>query len=182
MERLHVLPPSTVTRVTEYVPEIVAFVEVSVSAPAVPGVPDRRAQGVIKNGYAYESEGSVYFDMTAFDGKGEHIYARLSPSSKGDRELLSEGEGALAATGGARRPSDFALWKASKPGEPAWPSPWGAGRPGWHIECSVMASAVLGAEMDVHSGGVDLAFPHHDNELAQSEVRRSLACASVRRR
>lgn len=66
--------------------------------------------------------------------------------------------------------SDFALWKSSKPGEPAWPSPWGPGRPGWHIECSVMASAVLGPEMDVHSGGVDLAFPHHDNEIAQSEV------------
>jgi cysteinyl-tRNA synthetase len=66
--------------------------------------------------------------------------------------------------------SDFALWKRSSPGEPSWPSPWGQGRPGWHIECSVMASDVLGENMDIHSGGIDLAFPHHDNEMAQSEV------------
>ena len=66
--------------------------------------------------------------------------------------------------------ADFALWKASKSGEPSWPSPWGPGRPGWHIECSVMATAVLGDKLDIHSGGVDLAFPHHDNEIAQSEV------------
>ena len=71
---------------------------------------------------------------------------------------------------GKRNPSDFALWKSSKPGEPVWDSPWGKGRPGWHIECSVMASAVLGDNMDIHSGGIDLAFPHHDNELAQSEA------------
>jgi cysteinyl-tRNA synthetase len=77
----------------------------------------------------------------------------------------------LTGSQGKKQPSDFALWKAkSKPGEPAWPSPWGEGRPGWHIECSVMASEVLGRGMDVHSGGVDLMFPHHDNELAQSEV------------
>lgn len=90
--------------------------------------------------------------------------------------MIDEGEGALSAApssaiGTARQKSDFALWKGSKVGEPEWPSPWGAGRPGWHIECSVMASAILGQEMDIHSGGVDLAFPHHDNELAQSEVR-----------
>lgn len=79
--------------------------------------------------------------------------------------------GALTGSQGKRRPADFALWKAkSKPGEPAWPSPWGEGRPGWHIECSVMASAILGSGMDIHSGGVDLMFPHHDNELAQAEV------------
>ena len=70
-----------------------------------------------------------------------------------------------------RSPNDFALWKASKPGEPAWPSQWGAGRPGWHIECSVMASCLVGDSMDIHTGGVDLKFPHHDNELAQAEVR-----------
>ena len=74
---------------------------------------------------------------------------------------------------GQRSKSDFALWKRSKPGEPSWPSPWGAGRPGWHIECSVMASAVFGENMDIHSGGIDLAFPHHDNEMAQSEVSTS---------
>jgi len=83
---------------------------------------------------------------------------------------MLDSSGSLTSTTGKRSASDFALWKSSKPGEPAWPSTWGPGRPGWHIECSVMASAVLGNGMDVHSGGVDLAFPHHDNEIAQSEV------------
>lgn len=78
--------------------------------------------------------------------------------------------GALTGSQGKRQAADFALWKAKRPGEPAWPSPWGEGRPGWHIECSVMASAILGKGMDIHSGGVDLMFPHHDNELAQAEV------------
>ncbi|KAF7332125.1 DALR-2 domain-containing protein [Mycena kentingensis (nom. inval.)] len=153
MKRLRVRDPDTVTRVTEYVPEIVSFVE-----------------GIVKNGYGYESEGSVYFDTDAFDNSPNHDYAKLEPWNKGNRELLQDGEGALSNRTGSRRPSDFALWKASKPGEPSWPSPWGAGRPGWHIECSVMASAVLGDNMDIHSGGVDLAFPHHDNEMAQSEA------------
>lgn len=70
-----------------------------------------------------------------------------------------------------KSPTDFALWKASKGGEPWWNSPWGKGRPGWHIECSVMASVILGSELDIHTGGVDLKFPHHDNELAQAEVK-----------
>lgn len=76
-----------------------------------------------------------------------------------------------------KSPTDFALWKASKTGEPWWSSPWGKGRPGWHIECSVMASAILGSEMDIHTGGIDLKFPHHDNELAQAEVK--ICCYSV---
>ncbi|KAJ7267656.1 tRNA synthetases class I (C) catalytic domain-containing protein [Mycena haematopus] len=152
MARLKVRQPDTVTRVTEYVPEIVAFVE-----------------GIVKNGFAYESEGSIYFDTEAFDNSPEHDYAKLEPWSKGNRELLEDGEGALSQKTG-RRAADFALWKASRPGEPSWPSPWGPGRPGWHIECSVMASAVLGDNMDIHSGGIDLAFPHHDNEMAQSEA------------
>lgn len=153
MERLRVRRPDTVTRVTEYVPEIVEFV-----------------QGIIKNGYGYEFEGSVYFDTGAFDASDRHDYAKLEPWSKGNRELLAEGEGVLSSTSGRRSASDFALWKASKPGEPSWPSPWGPGRPGWHIECSVMASAIFGDRMDIHSGGIDLAFPHHDNEMAQSEA------------
>ncbi|KAM6502102.1 tRNA synthetases class I (C) catalytic domain containing protein [Amanita muscaria] len=153
MDRLRVRRPDVVTRVTEYVPEIVAFVE-----------------GIIKNGYAYDAEGSVYFDTLAFDGAEGHHYAKLEPWSKGNRELLDEGEGALGTRIGRRAASDFALWKASKPGEPSWPSPWGSGRPGWHIECSVMASDILGSYLDIHSGGIDLAFPHHDNEMAQSEA------------
>lgn len=158
MDRLRVLPPDTITRVSEYVPEIVSFVE-----------------KIIDNGFAYEADGSVWFDVAKFEGaKADgftHEYAKLQPNSKGNRKLIDEGEGALTANKGKRQASDFALWKArSKPGEPAWPSPWGEGRPGWHIECSVMASAILGQNMDIHSGGVDLMFPHHDNELAQSEA------------
>ena len=96
---------------------------------------------------------------------------QLVPEAYGDQAALEEGEGSLSVAGQEKRsPNDFALWKASKPGEPAWESPWGNGRPGWHIECSAMASAVLGDSMDIHTGGVDLKFPHHDNELAQSEA------------
>ncbi|KAI0305388.1 tRNA synthetases class I (C) catalytic domain-containing protein [Multifurca ochricompacta] len=153
MARLRVKEPDTLTRVTEYVPEIVAFVE-----------------RIVQNGYAYEVEGSVYFDTNKFDSSETHTYAKLQPWSKGNNDLLEEGEGALSNTTGRRSAADFALWKASKPGEPSWSSPWGQGRPGWHIECSVMASAILGDGMDIHSGGIDLAFPHHDNEVAQAEA------------
>ncbi|KAG0241669.1 tRNA synthetases class I (C) catalytic domain-containing protein [Mortierella sp. GBAus27b] len=154
MDRLGVRRPDVLTRVSEYVPEIVTFVE-----------------KIISNGYAYEAEGSVYFDTAAFDGKNGHHYAKLAPWSKGDATLMEESEGSLGIRlSGKKSGMDFALWKASKSGEPAWDSPWGPGRPGWHIECSVMASEVLGSSMDIHSGGIDLAFPHHDNELAQSEA------------
>ncbi|KAF8070794.1 tRNA synthetases class I (C) catalytic domain-containing protein [Lyophyllum atratum] len=153
MARLRVRDPDTLTRVTEYVPEIVEFVE-----------------RIIHNGFGYEAEGSVYFDTKAFDNAEGHDYAKIEPWSKGNRQLLEDGEGALSKKTGSRSASDFALWKASRPGEPSWPSPWGPGRPGWHIECSVMASAILGHNMDIHSGGIDLAFPHHDNEMAQSEA------------
>ncbi|KAL1922183.1 uncharacterized protein VTP21DRAFT_9722 [Calcarisporiella thermophila] len=154
MEALNVQPVDVLTRVSEYVPEIVTYIE-----------------KIIANGYAYEAEGSIYFDTTAFDAKPEHHYAKLEPWSRGNMSLIEEGEGSLGSKlQGKKNASDFALWKKSKPGEPAWPSPWGAGRPGWHIECSVMASEVLGSNLDIHSGGSDLAFPHHDNELAQSEA------------
>ncbi|KAI0001262.1 hypothetical protein BJV74DRAFT_876788 [Russula compacta] len=125
MTRLRVKEPDTLTRVTEYVPEIVAFVE-----------------GIVRNGYAYEVAGSVYFDTNKFDTTENHTYAKLEPWSKGNKELLEEGEGALSNTTGRRSTADFALWKASKPGEP----------------------------FDIHSGGIDLAFPHHDNEIAQAEA------------
>lgn len=153
LESLNVLPPDVITRVTEYVPQIANFV-----------------QSIVQKGFAYEADGSVYFDIAAFEKAG-NTYARLRPDSKNDKALQEEGEGALSTNlGGKRSPGDFALWKKSKPGEPFWPSPWGDGRPGWHIECSVMASDILGSQMDIHSGGIDLAFPHHDNELAQSEA------------
>ncbi|ODQ80325.1 hypothetical protein BABINDRAFT_171265 [Babjeviella inositovora NRRL Y-12698] len=154
MARLDVLEPDTITRVTEYVPEIATFVE-----------------KIIANGFAYATaDGSVYFDTVAFDRSDNHDYAKLVPSNKNNLKLIEEGEGSLSVASGKRSPSDFALWKGSKPGEPAWASPWGQGRPGWHIECSVMASDILGQQIDIHSGGIDLAFPHHDNELAQSEA------------
>lgn len=152
MRSLNVLDPDVLTRVTEYVPQIVAFTE-----------------KVVKNGFAYEvqespGKSSVYFDIAAFEKAG-YPYARLEPWNRNNKELQADGEGALTAKTTEKKSSgDFALWKASKPGEPSWPSPWGGGRPGWHIECSAMASDVLGNQLDIHSGGIDLCFPHHDNE------------------
>uniref|UniRef100_A0A673K1U6 Cysteine--tRNA ligase, cytoplasmic n=1 Tax=Sinocyclocheilus rhinocerous TaxID=307959 RepID=A0A673K1U6_9TELE len=157
MEALNVLPPDVLTRVSEYVPEIVAFVK-----------------GIVDNGYGYESNGSVYFDTAKFDSCPAHSYAKLVPEAVGDQKALQEGEGDLSISADRlsekRSQNDFALWKASKPGEPSWDSPWGKGRPGWHIECSAMAGSILGESMDIHGGGFDLCFPHHDNELAQSEA------------
>eukprot|EP00941_MAST-03F_sp_MAST-3F-sp1_P006481 g6481.t1 len=155
MERLGVREPDVLTRVTEYVPEIVAFVE-----------------AVVKKGLAYESNGSVYLDIQAFEEQG-HSYRKLKPfAGTTSAEDMAESEGALQGNPTEKKhPNDFVLWKKSKRGEPEWPSPWGHGRPGWHIECSVIASDILGQNMDIHAGGVDLKFPHHDNELAQSEAR-----------
>ena len=151
---LNCLDPDEVTRVTDYGPQIVDFVE-----------------KIQKNGFAYTtSDGSVYFDIESFE-KANNNYARLEPWNRNDQDLQADGEGALTKKSTEKRSdADFALWKSSKPGEPSWPSPWGPGRPGWHIECSAMASDRLGAQIDIHSGGIDLAFPHHDNELAQSEA------------
>lgn len=153
MAALNVRPPDVLTRVSEYVPQIVAYIE-----------------RICANGLAYEADGSVYFDVAGFDGCAHHHYAKLVPEAYGDTKQLDEGEGDLSRPTAKRSPNDFALWKASKPGEPWWPSPWGQGRPGWHIECSAMASDVCGDTLDIHTGGVDLKFPHHDNELAQSEA------------
>lgn len=176
MRALGVRPPDLVTRVSEYVPDVIAYIA-----------------AIVKRGMAYAAGGSVYFDVAAFRAGGHH-YAKLEPGSAGNAARLAEGEGGLdglpaatadAAEGAAaaaaaaatasrgaekKSPSDWALWKASRPGEPHWDSPWGPGRPGWHIECSAMASAELGGQVDIHSGGVDLKFPHHDNELAQAEA------------
>lgn len=153
---LNCLDPDEITRVTEYGPQIVDFVK-----------------KIQDNKFSYStSDGSVYFDIEAFEAANNN-YARLEPWNRNDEDLLADGEGALSgklSKSEKRSKADFALWKSSKPGEPSWPSPWGEGRPGWHIECSAMASDKLGSEIDIHSGGIDLAFPHHDNELAQSEA------------
>ncbi|KAI9843417.1 MAG: hypothetical protein M1837_006443 [Sclerophora amabilis] len=155
LRMLNCLPPDETTRVTEYMPQIVEFVA-----------------KIIQNGYGYSTDdGSVYFDITAFEAAGNQ-YARLEPWNRNDKDLQADGEGSLSKKKSSEKRSDadFALWKASKKGEPSWDSPWGKGRPGWHIECSAMASDRLGSRIDIHSGGIDLAFPHHDNELAQSEA------------
>jgi cysteinyl-tRNA synthetase len=129
-------------RATECMPEIIHFIEC-----------------LIDGGFAYQSDGDVYFDV----GK-DADYGKLS-----NRSIESmQGEGGETAAR-KRHAGDFALWKSAKPGEPSWDSPWGAGRPGWHIECSAMSKKILGETFDIHGGGLDLVFPHHENEIAQSE-------------
>eukprot|EP00300_Choanocystis_sp_HF-7_P023975 c25368_g1_i1.p1 GENE.c25368_g1_i1~~c25368_g1_i1.p1 ORF type:complete len:912 (-),score=266.71 c25368_g1_i1:40-2775(-) len=153
MATLGVREPTVLTRVTEYVDKIIDFIQV-----------------IVNKGLAYETSGNVYLDTEGFKRHGHH-YKKLKPS-QGDTsdEGMAESEGALGAAGTKKHKNDFALWKSSKRGEPEWNSPWGKGRPGWHIECSVVAGDILGENIDVHAGGVDLKFPHHDNELAQSEA------------
>ena len=121
----------------------------------------RFTQDLIDKGFAYESNGDVYFAVEKFNG-----YGKLS------NRTLAEMTGQGGGTAERKASSfDFALWKSAKPGEPSWDSPWGKGRPGWHIECSVMSCALLGETFDIHGGGLDLQFPHHENEIAQSEAR-----------
>ncbi|XP_004084647.1 probable cysteine--tRNA ligase, mitochondrial [Oryzias latipes] len=141
MLSLKVIPPVVYLRVTENVHRIVAFIE-----------------GIIRNGNAYATkEGDVYFDVQSIGDR----YGRFTGATGSHGEQGSSSK---------RDPRDFALWKKSKPREPYWESPWGPGRPGWHIECSTIASHIFGNQLDIHSGGADLAFPHHENEMAQSEA------------
>lgn len=150
-DALGVLRPDIEPKATEHIPEIVAMIE-----------------NLIAKGHAYAAEGDVYFIVRSFDDYGQLANRDVD-------ELLS---GARIATGDIKRdPLDFALWKAAKPGEPSWDSPWGAGRPGWHIECSAMAQRYLGETFDIHGGGTDLVFPHHENERAQSQAANGVTFA-----
>ena len=135
-------------RATEYIEDIIDFV----------------AQ-LIEKGYAYEVEGDVYFNTKKFND-----YGKLSGQSIEDLQMGASNRTSSIADERKNDPMDFAIWKAQKPGEPAWKCPWGMGRPGWHIECSCMAKKILGDTIDIHAGGMDLTFPHHENEVAQSEA------------
>ena len=121
----------------------------------------RMVEGLIEKGYAYASDGDVYYRVAKFEGYGKLSHRTLDGMMAGARVAVSESK---------EEPTDFALWKSAKPGEPAWDSPWGRGRPGWHIECSAMSLSYLGESLDIHGGGADLIFPHHENEIAQSEA------------
>ncbi|MFR4050672.1 cysteine--tRNA ligase [Clostridium perfringens] len=131
-------------RATEFIGEIIKFVK-----------------GLVDKGYAYEVDGDVYFSTKKFEGYGKLSGQNIEDLQSGARISVDERK---------KDPMDFAIWKAQKPGEPAWNSPWGMGRPGWHIECSCMAKKLLGETIDIHAGGSDLKFPHHENEIAQSEA------------
>jgi cysteinyl-tRNA synthetase len=137
------LPPDVEPRATGHVPEMIAMI--------------RR---LIERGHAYPADGNVYFDVRSYPPYGELSGQRLD-----QMRAAEDSSGA-----GKRDPRDFALWKAARPGEPSWETPWGPGRPGWHLECSAMAIKYLGDRFDLHGGGLDLVFPHHENEIAQSRA------------
>jgi cysteinyl-tRNA synthetase len=142
-DALGCLPPDVEPRATGHVPEMIALM--------------RR---LIDSGHAYASEGGVYFDVLSYEHYGELSGQRLEHMRAADD--IDESA--------KWDPRDFALWKAAKPGEPAWETPWGPGRPGWHLECSAMATKYLGSTFDIHGGGLDLVFPHHENEIAQARA------------
>ncbi len=164
MHSLGVLPPSAVVRVSEHVPDIIYYIE-----------------KILSTGAAYRAKSGVYFNVSWLGDR----YGRLKGGGRLNTIELEEGGNRVVDLGpdpdsyddaggdtctGKRSPQDFALWKAAKPGEPSWPSPFGPGRPGWHIECSAMSHALFGDTLDIHSGGIDLKFPHHANEMAQNEA------------
>ncbi|MEE4243539.1 MAG: cysteine--tRNA ligase [Desulfopila sp.] len=143
MDKLGIARPTLEPKATENIEEMVSFIS-----------------SLIEKGMAYQSGGDVYYSVTSFKDYGKLSGRKLEDMQAGARISVNEQK---------NNPMDFVLWKASKPGEPQWPSPWGPGRPGWHIECSAMSKKFLGETFDIHGGGQDLIFPHHENELAQSE-------------
>jgi cysteinyl-tRNA synthetase len=144
MAALGVLPPDVEPKATEHLPEMIGLIE-----------------RLVAKGYAYTVDGDVYFEVRRFPAYGKLSGKNLDELQAGARVEVDERK---------RDPRDFALWKSAKPGEPAWESPWGSGRPGWHIECSAMAVRYLGESFDIHGGGEDLIFPHHECEIAQTEA------------
>ncbi|XP_011036605.1 PREDICTED: cysteine--tRNA ligase isoform X1 [Populus euphratica] len=142
MVYLHCLPPSFEPRVSDHMPQIIDMIE-----------------RILENGYAYRIDGDVYFSVDKLPEYGRLSGRKLEDNRAGER---------VAVDSRKKNPADFALWKSAKEGEPFWDSPWGPGRPGWHIECSAMSAAYLGHSFDIHGGGMDLVFPHHENEIAQS--------------
>jgi len=142
-EGLGVMPATLYPKATEEIPVIIEMIKT-----------------LMAKGHAYENAGTVYFDTTTDTSYGKLSRKKIEELEAGARVEVETGK---------RHPSDFVLWKPCKPGEPKWPSPWGEGRPGWHIECSAMAKKYLGDTIDIHAGGEDLVFPHHENEIAQSE-------------
>ena len=142
---LGVLPPTKEPKATENIPEIIAMIET-----------------LIEKGHAYVGEsGDVYYDVSSFPQYGKLSGRKVDDLRAGERIAVDESK---------KDPLDFVLWKPAKPDEPSWESPWGDGRPGWHIECSAMSTSILGNNFDIHGGGHDLQFPHHENEIAQSEA------------
>ncbi|MCL2386806.1 MAG: cysteine--tRNA ligase [Defluviitaleaceae bacterium] len=144
LAELNVLPATTNPRATEEIPEIIVLI-----------------QQLIEKGYAYENDGTVYYEVTKFENYGKLSKKKIEDLEAGKR---------IEVEAGKRNAHDFVLWKPAKPSEPKWQSPWGEGRPGWHIECSAMAKKYLGDEIDIHGGAEDLIFPHHENEIAQTEA------------
>jgi L-cysteine:1D-myo-inositol 2-amino-2-deoxy-alpha-D-glucopyranoside ligase len=148
MAALNWLPPDHFPRATQHIPQMLEMIE-----------------RLVANGHAYAADGHVYFSVTSWPTYGE-----LSKLSREEMLPLALERGSRPEMPGRRHPLDFVLWQPSLPDEPAWDSPWGPGRPGWHIECSAMSSAYLGTQFEIHGGGADLAFPHHESEIAQSEA------------
>src|SRR6266568_1028324 len=144
LKKLNVTGIDRMPKATEHIPEMIEIM-----------------RGLIDKGHAYAAGGDVYFDVTRDPDYGKLCNRDPEQLEAGVRIEVSEKK---------RNPGDFALWKAAKPGEPKWDSPWGPGRPGWHIECSAMSMKLLGQTLDIHGGGLDLQFPHHENEVAQSET------------
>ena len=150
MHAVGVLDPTVRPKATEEIDEMIKLVSL-----------------LIEKGHAYEVEGDVYYAVRSYPAYGQLSGRNIDEMEAGHRELRADGQGLEDRK---RDPLDFALWKAAKPGEPSWDSPWGKGRPGWHIECSAMSHKYLGLPFDIHGGGSDLVFPHHENERAQSEA------------